>query len=198
MLIIDLFGLQFFGQNDFGQMMPQVWLFKDNLLGKGQLRKVVIPCLDPSSRDVYVLCISDKSMTSFNVVKTMYEDIAFPWVDEVKGGCTSEDQPDIVLIQDSDPDQFKYLMSKGQELAAENKRVSADTATCRTSRGLTVKDVIVCFVLLTMRRLDFGVLPKHKSKLILMSLKASRSSKQTWKALRPSNIAGTILKPWTG
>ena len=148
MLIIDLFGLQFYGQNDYGQMMPQVWIFKDEALKEDEVRKAVIPCLDASSGDVTVLCTGGKSMTNFNVVKTMYEDVAFPWMDDILSRCTSEHQPDSVLVQDSDPDQFKYLMSKGQELADENKRVSADTAACRISRGLTVKDVIVCFVLM--------------------------------------------------
>ena len=198
MLIIDLFGLQFYGQNDFGQMMPQVWIFKDESLGQEGVRHVVIPRLDPTSRDVHVLCTGGKSMTNYNVVKTMYEEVAFPWMDDIIGCCTREHQPDVVLVQDSDPDQFKYLMSKGQELADENKRVSADTAICRTLCGLTVQDVIVCFVLLTMRRLDFGVPLRHRLRLILMFRKASRISKQIWKAPRPSLTVVTILKPWRG
>ncbi len=56
---------------------------------------------DTGSRDVNMLCTGGNSMTNYNVVKNMYEDVAFPWIDDIIGRCTSEHQPDSVLVQET-------------------------------------------------------------------------------------------------
>lgn len=98
-------------------------MIRDKQLGVNQVKILKFPCLAADSRDVHLL-VTGGVLTSMDVVREGYERYALPWALKLaRAACPGQEYPPRATFQDSDPDQFQYLMSKGEEHAEKNQRV---------------------------------------------------------------------------
>ena len=126
--------------------MEQVYIFKNVLLPENTLVLVSFPGVAHDGRAAHAIFQNDSSLTSYQTVKHVYSKHFIPWMKDTRFKVTGAHTAEMVCLQDSDPEQYRYLEDTIPVFNLESIRagtLSASQTTCEQDEDAAVsfKDV---------------------------------------------------------
>jgi hypothetical protein len=121
--------------------MEQVYIFKNVQIQEGSLVEISFPGVAHDGRTVHAIFQNDKSLTSYQTVERVYMKHFIPWMKETRLNVTGGHTAEMVCLQDSDPDQYKFLDDTRPVFNTENIRagtLSASQTTCEQDEDAAV------------------------------------------------------------